>query len=144
MNAKEYLKKKGVVFPYEIWFKQSILDGVVNWEKVELFQLLEDFHKQKLKSKIQLKEINFDKPIEHKENNDFSQRLFKDNEKIFRGQCKVVAEALGRGERLSVVSAIQSYNIGDLRRRIKDLKDNYGVKNITWEMKGRSKVWFLK
>lgn len=88
--------------------------------------------------------MNFSKPIKHKENNLDSQLLFEENEKHFRGQCKVVMEALKRGERLTVLSAMMKYKIGDLRRRIKDLKDNYGVKNISFRQKGRSKEWFLK
>lgn len=88
--------------------------------------------------------IKFDEKIVHKENTSENQKRFEDNEKVFRGQCAVVMAALNRGERLSVVSAIQLYQIGDLRRRIKDLKDNYDVTNIRSEYVGRSKVWFLE
>lgn len=86
MNAKEYLQEKRIVEPSEIWFVESIENEIINWNTKSLIDILEDYHKQKLKSKIKLKEIDFDKPIQHQENNDFSQALFKDNEKIFRGQ----------------------------------------------------------
>ena len=89
-------------------------------------------------------EINFTKPIIHRENNIVSQRNFEDNEPRFRGQCKTIMEAFKRGEKLSVVDAMINYNIGDLRRRIKDLKDNYGVVGIVGEMIGKGfKRWHL-
>jgi translation initiation factor 1 (eIF-1/SUI1) len=90
-------------------------------------------------------QINFNRPIVHSENNNDSQRLFEKNEKRFRGQCKIIMDAFRRGERLTVVKAMQKYRIGDLRRRIKDLKDNYGVDNIKSEMIGHGfKEWYLK
>jgi len=89
-------------------------------------------------------QINFDKPIVHSENNNDSQKLFEKNEKRFRGQCKTIMDAFKRGEKLTVVKAMQKYRIGDLRRRIKDLKDNYEVKNIKSRMIGHGfKEWYL-
>jgi len=91
------------------------------------------------------KTIDFSKPITHYENNVESQFDFVKNEPKFRGQCKTIMEAFKRGERLTTKVALLEYSIGDLRRRIKDLKDNYGVDNIGEEKKsGGFKVWFLK
>lgn len=67
-------------------------------------------------------EINFTKTIIHRENNLVSQENFEANEPRFRGQCKIVMDAFLRGEKLTVVGAMINYKIGDLRRRIKDLK----------------------
>lgn len=89
--------------------------------------------------------IDFTKPIIHSENNPDSQKQFEENETRFRGQCKTIMEAFKRGERLSTKIALLEYGIGDLRRRIKDLKDIYGVHNIIDETKsGGFKVWYLK
>ena len=89
--------------------------------------------------------IDFTKPIVHYENNAESQCDFLERETEFRGQCKTIMEAFQRGERLSTKIALLEYGIGDLRRRIKDLKDNYNVENIVDEKKdGGFKVWYLK
>lgn len=88
--------------------------------------------------------IDFSKPIVHFENNLESQLDFMERETEFRGQCKTIMDAFIKGERLSTKTALINYGIGDLRRRIKDLRDNYGVQNIGEEKKsGGFKVWFL-
>lgn len=88
--------------------------------------------------------IDFTNPIIHRENNLVSQVSFEINEPRFRGQCKTIMDAFLRGEKLSVVDAMVNYKIGDLRRRIKDLKDNYGVIGIVDEMVGKGfKRWGL-
>jgi len=89
-------------------------------------------------------EIDFTQPIIHRENNLTSQGNFEANEPKFRGQCKIIMDAFKRGERLTTLSAMVNYGIGDLRRRIKDLKDNYNVKGIKDETKkGGFKEWHL-
>jgi hypothetical protein len=70
---------------------------------------------------------DFTREISHKENNKESQEHFKENEKHFSNQCKKVYEAFLRGERLTTVSALLKYQIGDLRRRVKDLKDYHKI-----------------
>ena len=53
-------------------------------------------------------------------------------------------EAFLRGEKLTTTTALIKYGIGDLRRRIKDLKDNYGVVGIEDKLtNGRFKEWHL-
>lgn len=89
-------------------------------------------------------EIDFSRPIIRKENNSDSQALFKANEPRFRGQCQTIMKAFMRGEKLTVATALINYKIGDLRRRIKDLKDNYKVSGIESKMIGRGfKQWSL-
>lgn len=88
--------------------------------------------------------IDFTKPITHRENNSLSQALFEANEQTFRGQCKTIMEAFIRGEKLTTTKALLKYGIGDLRRRIKDLKDSYGVVGLEFELvDGRFKEWSL-
>lgn len=89
--------------------------------------------------------INFNKPITHIENNIESQLDFVENEPKFRDQCEVIMKAFKRGENLTTRTALIVYGIGDLRRRIKDLKDNYGVDGINEiKMPGGFKKWYLK
>ena len=88
--------------------------------------------------------IDFTKPIIHRENNPLSQAIFEANERAFRGQCKTIMEAFLRGEKLTTTKALIKYGIGDLRRRIKDLKDIYGVVGLEFELiNGRFKEWSL-
>ena len=88
--------------------------------------------------------IDFSKPIIRKENNAESQAILEANESRFRGQCKTIMDAFLRGEKLSVATAHIRYKIGDLRRRIKDLKDNYQVEGIEAKMVGNGfKEWSL-
>ncbi len=71
-------------------------------------------------------EIDFTE-LNHVENNIDSQKHFEENKERFSNQCKIVYEALLRGERLTTTKALLNYGIGDLRRRIKDLKDIWNV-----------------
>lgn len=91
------------------------------------------------------RKIDFDIPIIRKENNPESQRVLIDQNKKLRGQCKTIFEALCRGEQLTVFSATVDYRIGDLRRRIKDLKDIHKIENIKseWTESG-VKVWYME
>jgi hypothetical protein len=63
----------------------------------------------------------------HPHNNRESELMFDENIEHFENQCKKVLRALKRGEKLTTTIALLKYGIGDLRRRIKDLKDTYHV-----------------
>lgn len=91
------------------------------------------------------KQIDFTKPIYRRENNSISQAVLDMNETHFRGQCKIIMEAFLRGEKLTTTSALLNYKIGDLRRRIKDLKDSYNVTQIkSCLVDGRFKQWWIE
>lgn len=86
--------------------------------------------------------INFD-DLFHIENKISNQEHFERNKDNFSNQYRIVYEALLRGERLTTAKALLDYKIGDLRRRIKDLKDIWNVP-ISWEYKeGKYKEFFL-
>jgi len=87
-------------------------------------------------------EINFD-DLSHIENKISNQEHFERNKEHFSNQCKIVYEALLRGERLTTVNALLKYRIGDLRRRIKDLKDIWNVPITSEYKEGRFKEFFL-
>lgn len=87
--------------------------------------------------------IDFDKPIIHNENNVTSQNSFDDNRPKFNKQCEIVYNALLRGERLTTTVALLKYKVGDLRRRVKDLKDTFNIPVQSEYVEGGYKEYFL-
>ncbi|WP_339889790.1 helix-turn-helix domain-containing protein [uncultured Flavobacterium sp.] len=87
-------------------------------------------------------EIDFTE-LNHVENNIDSQKHFEENKERFSNQCKIVYEALLRGEKLTTTRALIEYGIGDLRRRIKDLKDQWNVPIKSEYVKGKFKEYYL-
>lgn len=85
-----------------------------------------------------------------KENNAESMALYDANLDDFNKQCRKVYELLHQGRRLTVREALLKFNIGDLRRRVKDLIDMYGVpikKDYAIDKYGtvtRFKVYYLE
>lgn len=93
---------------------------------------------------IQSNQITIDfSTIYHLENNIESQNNFDANIDKFSNQCKIVFKALSRGERLTTTKALLEYGIGDLRRRIKDLKDIWEVPVQSKYVDGGFKEYFL-
>ena len=93
------------------------------------------------------KEIDFNKPIIHYENNVESQEHFESNERHFNKQCLITYKAMLQGVKLTTASALLKYGIGDLRRRVKDLKDDHGIDvKSKWIRKNgsRYKEYFLE
>lgn len=80
---------------------------------------------------------------QHTENKISNQEHFERNKDKFSKQCKIVYEALLRGERLTTTKALLTYSIGDLRRRIKDLKDIWDVPVQSEYVDGKFKEYFL-
>lgn len=83
-------------------------------------------------------QINF-----HIENNQESQAIFNGNIEHFSNQCRIVYEAMKRGERLTTTDALIKYGIGDLRRRVKDLRDNYKIDVKSELQENRFKTYYL-
>jgi hypothetical protein len=76
------------------------------------------------------------------ENNRESQAILDANKARLNNQCRIVLEALLRGERLTTATALLKYGVGDLRRRIADLIER-GIE-VKKELKqGRYKEYFL-
>lgn len=101
--------------------------------------------------KERLIEIPNDDPIKkerkmllhNKENNQASQQILEDNRERLNAQCKKVLTLLESGKKLTVVDAVMFYQIGDLRRRIKDLKDS-GFKIKENHIGHGRKEWFIE
>lgn len=81
--------------------------------------------------------------LQHIENKISNQEHFEANKDKFSKQCKLVYEALLRGEKLTTTTALLTYHIGDLRRRIKDLKDIWNVPVKDQYVEGKFKEYFL-
>ena len=88
--------------------------------------------------------IDFTKKLIHKENNKESQKQFDANMDKFSNQCRTVYRAMMKGERLTTRIAILKYNILDLRRRIKDLKDTWNVPVKAEYVEGGYKEYYLE
>lgn len=87
-------------------------------------------------------EIDFSQ-LHHTENKTSNQEHFERNKERFSKQCRIVYEALLRGERLTTTKALIDYQIGDLRRRIKDLKDIWNVPILDAYVDGKFKEYYL-
>lgn len=87
-------------------------------------------------------ELDFSQ-LQHTENKISNQEHFERNKDKFSNQCRIVYEALLRGERLTTTKALLSYSIGDLRRRIKDLKDTWNVPIESQYVEGKFKEYYL-
>lgn len=82
--------------------------------------------------------------LHHVENKTSNQEHFERNKEKFSKQCRIVYEALLRGEKLTTTSALLDYKIGDLRRRIKDLKDIWNVPISDHYVDGKFKQYYIK
>lgn len=89
-------------------------------------------------------QIDFNKPLIHFENKTENQLIFEANKEHFSNQCRIVFEALLRGERLTTAKALLKYGIGDLRRRCKDLRDIWNIPVQSEYVEGRYKEYYLK
>lgn len=82
--------------------------------------------------------------IHERENNSDSELILKANKERFSNQCRIVYDALLRGEKLTTASALIKYGIGDLRRRVKDLVDYHGIEVKSELIEGRFKEYFIE
>lgn len=70
---------------------------------------------------------DFTMAVHNLENNAKSQGILDENRQKFTGQCAIVMSLLNKGVVLSSYSAMTQHHIGHLPRRIKDIRDNFGV-----------------
>lgn len=89
--------------------------------------------------------------LHNRENNLDNEKHKSANEERFSEQCRKVLELLKSGVVLTTGKALTEFGIGDLRRRIKDLKDMNGIKDIQWRWHldkdgntTRFKEWFME
>lgn len=87
--------------------------------------------------------VDFTETLVHHENNNESQMLFDENKDRFSTQCRIVYDAMMKGERLTTAKALIEYSVGDLRRRVKDLKDFWQVPVESVLVEGKYKEYFI-
>ena len=92
----------------------------------------------------QQQQIDFTKPLLHYENNVESQEIFNNNREKFSNQCRKIYDAMMKGERLTTKIAMINYDIGDLRRRVKDLRDTWNIPVESELVNGNFKEYFIK
>lgn len=88
-------------------------------------------------------EINFNEIVLHNENNAHSEAILLEQAPRLSNNCKVLYEALLRGERLTGLLIMQRYNMIEYRRRMKDLK-SAGVEIKENKLPNGCKEWYLK
>lgn len=82
--------------------------------------------------------------IHNNENCIESQNHLDKNKTNFSNQCRKIYDLLMRGEVLTFKRAIVEFGVGDLRRRMKDLKDMNSVSfHCEWDSSINSKRWFM-
>lgn len=81
--------------------------------------------------------------VHERENNKESQTILEANRQRLTKQCQMVLDLLKSGIRLTVRDAMINYGIGDLRRRIADLKEN-GIEIQSKTMEGGFKIWWIE
>ena len=88
--------------------------------------------------------------IHQRENNPESEGHLQANAKKFSQQCALVHRLLAQGKELTSRIAMIEYGIGDLHRRVGELRDWHGIKiKDRWEMNAdgkttRNKVWYIE
>src|SRR4051812_44537237 len=99
--------------------------------------------------------LNFDAPVidfaevlHTKENNSFSQSILEANAERLSNNCKILFEALLRGEKLTGSIIIKEYGMLEYRRRLADIKAylrNINSPIIISEetISGGCKCWFI-
>lgn len=80
--------------------------------------------------------------VHTQENNRHSQQILEDNLPRLNRNCKVILEALQRGERLTGAIVISKYGMLEYRRRFKDLRD-FGIDVKSNVLPGGLKEWFI-
>lgn len=113
--------------------KENSIDGLGHLPQANLFDPVPDFTGV----------------VHTRENKKENEDHLNANRFHFVGQCAVVYSLLMKGMVLSVRTASMHWNIGDLRRRIKDLKDEGNIEiDECFEMskdgrRTRFKMWYI-
>lgn len=87
-------------------------------------------------------EFDFTVIVHTKENNSHSEQILFDEYERLNNNCKIIYEALKRGEKLTGRVIQRRFDMSEYRRRIKDLKDA-GIPIKEKILKGGCKEWFL-
>lgn len=87
-------------------------------------------------------EIDWNQVTHTRENNSHSEAILFDQYERLNHNCKLIYDALKRGERLTGRDIVTRFGMLEYRRRLKDLKEA-GVEIKETTLKGGSKQWYL-
>jgi len=88
-------------------------------------------------------EIDWDNVTHKKENNLFSEAILFDQYERLNHNCKIIYDALKRGERLTGRDIVSKYGMMEYRRRIADIRAA-GIEIKEEVMKGGLKQWWIE
>jgi hypothetical protein len=88
-------------------------------------------------------EIDFTAVVHTKENNSKSEATLHEQYERLNNNCKILYDALKRGEKLTGRIIQRRFDMSEYRRRIKDLKDA-GIPIQENKLKGGCKEWFIE
>jgi len=91
---------------------------------------------------LQQLSIDWDNVVHQKENNAHSEQILFDQYERLNHNCKIIYDALKRGERLTGRDIVSRFGMLEYRRRLKDLKEA-GVVIQETTLKGGTKQWYL-
>jgi hypothetical protein len=91
---------------------------------------------------LQQLSIDWDNITHQKENNSFSEQILFDQYERLNHNCKIIYDALKRGEKLTGRDIVSRFGMLEYRRRIADLRDA-GLEIQETTLKGGAKQWYL-
>jgi hypothetical protein len=91
---------------------------------------------------LQQLSIDWDNVTHVRENNSHSEQILFDQYERLNHNCKIIYDALKRGERLTGRDIVSRFGMLEYRRRIADLRDA-GLEIQETTLKGGAKQWYL-
>jgi hypothetical protein len=91
---------------------------------------------------LQQLSIDWDNVTHQRENNSHSEQILFDQYERLNHNCKIIYDALKRGERLTGRDIVSRFGMLEYRRRLKDLKEA-GLEIQETTLKGGAKQWYL-
>ena len=88
-------------------------------------------------------EIDWNQVTHTRENNNHSESILFDQYERLNHNCRIIYDALKRGERLTGRDIVTRFGMLEYRRRIGDLREA-GVEIKETTLKGGSKQWWIE
>lgn len=87
--------------------------------------------------------IDWNKISHVRENNSHSEEILFDQYERLNHNCRVIYDALKRGERLTGRDIVTRFNMLEYRKRISDLRDA-GIEIQEKKLEGGAKQWWIE
>jgi hypothetical protein len=88
-------------------------------------------------------EIDWSQVTHTRENNSHSEQILFDQYERLNHNCKLIYDALKRGERLTGRDIMRRFDMCEYRKRISDLRDA-GIEIKETTLKGGAKQWWIE